>query len=151
MADPTAIARRHGIEHLAHKLVGTTAAELEADAAAKAALIRAFTPRRLDEQTPEPAEPPVEGLPERSKAIADYTPEESAAQRASFDRTMREQARREEAERREQEQRRQAEANRTDDQRLGDSVVEALGAKPARNAALLRSLGMLHGDEGQEK
>ena len=39
-----AVAERHAIPHLAHKLVGATAAELEADAAARAALIQMFQP-----------------------------------------------------------------------------------------------------------
>lgn len=61
MADRQEIARRHGIEHLAHQLTAETSEELEADAAAKAAIIAMFTPRLLGEAPPEPAEPPVRG------------------------------------------------------------------------------------------
>lgn len=54
MADRADIARRHGIPHLADKLVGETAAELEADAAARAAVIQ-----MLGRPTePEPVEQP---------------------------------------------------------------------------------------------
>ena len=61
---------------------------------------------------------------------------------ASFDRTMREKARREQREAREAKEREQAEASRTDDQLLGDAVVESFrpGAKAARNAAFIRRL-----------
>lgn len=143
------IARRHGIEHLADKLVGDTAEALEADAAAKAAIIGMFAPRQLEEEQPEPAEPAVEGLPPADKPVAEWTDEESAAQRQSFDRTMRERARREQRGAREAEEREQAEANRTDDQRLGDTLADALrpGAKARRNEAFLRSLGLLEGDD----
>ncbi|CAN5794419.1 hypothetical protein BH24ACT25_BH24ACT25_04720 [soil metagenome] len=149
MTDRADIARRHGIEHLADKLVGDTPEALEADAAAKAAIIGMFAPRQLEEEQPEPAEPAVEGLPPADKPVAEWTDEESAAQHASFDRTMRERARREQREAREAEEREQAEANRTDDQRLGDAVVESFrpGVKQAGHAAFLRSLGVLEGDD----
>jgi hypothetical protein len=42
--DRAEIGRRHRIPNLADQLVGETAAELEADAAAKAALLQVFTP-----------------------------------------------------------------------------------------------------------
>jgi hypothetical protein len=42
--DRQAIAERHGVPGMAWKLVGETAEELEADAAAKAALLRVFQP-----------------------------------------------------------------------------------------------------------
>jgi|GEM_PF-6121353 len=149
MADREDIARRHGIEHLADRLVGDTPEALEADAAAKAAIIGMFSPRQLEEQQPEPAEPPVNGLPPKDKPVSGWSDEESAAQRQSFDRTMRAKADREEREAREQEQREQAEADRTPDQLLGDAVVDALrpGAKQAGHAAFLRSLGVLEGDD----
>lgn len=65
---------------------------------------------------------------------------------------LRERERREERERRDQEEQERAEASRTPDQVLGDSVAEAFrpGAKEARNAAFLRSLGLL-GEGGDEQ
>ncbi len=150
MTDRADIARRHGLApHIAEQLHGETAAELEADAAARASIAQMFTPRQLEEQQPEPVEPPVEGLPPADKSVSEWTDDERAAQHASFDRTMRERARHEQREAREAEEREQAEANRTDDQRLGDAVVESFrpGVKQAGHAAFLRSLGLLEGDE----
>ena len=45
--DREAIADRHGIPQLEPQLVGETAEELEADAAAKAALLQVFSPSPL--------------------------------------------------------------------------------------------------------
>jgi hypothetical protein len=142
MPDREEIAKRHGIPQLAAKLVGDTEPELEADAAAKAAVIRMFSPRRVDEEPLEPSEPEIEGLPPKDKPIAEYTDEERQALHASFDRTMREQAKRERRERREEVERRQAEANRIDAQRHGDAISAGLApsVKRAANEALARAL-----------
>jgi hypothetical protein len=101
-----------------------------------------FGPRDLNVEQPEPPEPEVEGLPPRDKPVSEWTEEESAAFRQSFDRTMREKAKREEREQREAEERRQAELNRTDDQRLGDMIAMDAhpAAKRARDAAFIRSI-----------
>lgn len=135
MADRADIARRHRLppSH-ADKLIGDSPEALEADAAARASLVRALSPRRVDEG-PAP-EPPVEGLPSKSKPIADYTSEEHEASHAEHLRLMRERER-------------EAEANRTDDQRLGAWIAETRrpGAKQAYNVELLRSLGVLGEDE----
>jgi hypothetical protein len=144
MGDRADIARRHRLppSH-ADKLVGNTAEELEADAAARAALVRALSPRRVDDG-PAP-EPPVEGLPPKDKPIADYTEAEHEASLAEHMRVMREREREAEEERR-----RQADlANRTDDQRIGDWIAASgrPGAKQARNVEALRELGLLE-EEG---
>lgn len=125
---------------MAAELTGETPEALEADAAAKAAIISMFTPRRLDDPPPEAAEPPIE-LPPRDKPLADYTPEESEAVYEKLMRGLRERDRKAEEER----AREEAEANRTEDQRLGDWIADASrpDAKRARNAEFLRSLGML--------
>jgi hypothetical protein len=140
VADREEIAKRHGIGHLADKLVGETDAELEADAAARASIIAMFTPRELD--VPPPPEPPVEGLPAKDKPIADYTDEERAAVHADLDRTLRTQAKQQEREQREEAERSEAEANRTPEQEHADTIIAALhpDAKRARDAALVRSL-----------
>ena len=79
MPDAAEIAKRHGIPHLADKLVGETAEELDADAEAKAALIRMVSPRDLNEPAYEPPEPEVEGVPPRDKPIGEWTDEQRAA------------------------------------------------------------------------
>jgi hypothetical protein len=66
MADRADIAGRHGIAHLAHKLVGDTPEQLEADAAAKAALLQAFGLLRPDQPAPEP---PIEGFRQGIKGL----------------------------------------------------------------------------------
>ena len=142
------IAARHGIPHLAHKLVGETAEELEADAAAKAGVIRFLSPLDLNVETPEPPEPPIEALPPKDKPFSDYTDEEWEASHLSLNRTMRERERREQRQRREEEEPFEAQANRTPDQELGDAVSGSLqpGVKESANRALLKSL---HPDEGE--
>jgi hypothetical protein len=105
MVDRNEIARRHGLppEH-APKLVGETVAELEADAAARAALLQALGPFDMNRSVhphPAPAEREIEGMPSRDKPIADYTPEEWAAVHAHYERALGEQAKRKERERRE--------------------------------------------------
>jgi hypothetical protein len=146
------IARRHGIPDLAPKLVGETAEELEADAAAKARVIRMLSPRDLNEESPEPPEPEVEGVPPSDKPVSEWTEEERAAFHADHERKMRELEKRKAAEHREREERLIAEANKTDDQRLGDTVSGLLqpGVKDAANRALIRELHDLEGDEGDQ-
>lgn len=56
MIDKAKIARRHGIPEQADKLVGTTAAELEADAAARSAIATLFG-RKSPEPEPGPTRP----------------------------------------------------------------------------------------------
>jgi hypothetical protein len=143
MADRAEIARRHGIGHLADKLVGETGAELEADAAARASIIRLFSPH--DPEAPPPPEPPVAGLPDKSKPAAEYTEAEWAATRENTLRILRDRDR----EREEQQRREDAERNRTPEQQTADSISASLqpGAKQARNVELLRSLGLLGGEE----
>ncbi len=137
MSDRSAICRRHGIDpRLADQLVGETAEELEADAAARAAIAQMFGGPQV--------EPPIEGLAPRDKPVAEYTEAEQDAQHESLERTVRERAESDEQNRLEA----QAEANRTDDQLLGDAIraSAAPGAKDAAQRDFLRSI---HGDEEQ--
>jgi hypothetical protein len=139
-------AARHGIRHLADKLVGETAEELEADAAAKAGVIRFLSPMDLNAEPPEPPEPPIEGVPPRDKPFDEYTDKEWKASHLSLDRVMRERAKREQRARREEQERFEAQANRTSDQELGDAVSASLqpGVKESATRALLERL---HPDE----
>lgn len=130
------IAQRYGLApYVAEQLAGETAAEWEADAAARAQFAQAFSPREPDAA---PIEAPIEGLAPPDKPFDNYTDAERAAQAESFERTMREAARRDEQEA----QRRAAEANRTPEQCFNDGLTAALrpGAKDARNEALVRLL-----------
>ena len=142
------IAARHGIPRLADKLVGETAEELEADAAAKAGVLRLLSPIDLNAEPPEPPEPPIEGVPTKDKPFSDYTAEEWDASHRDLNRAMRERERREQRQRREEEERFEAQANRTPDQELGDAIRASLqpGVKESVNHALLKSL---HPDEGE--
>jgi hypothetical protein len=147
VADRAEIARKHGIAHLAHKLEGETAEELDADAQAKAALIRMLSPRALDQ---EPVEQPesVEGMAPADKPFDQYTDDEREAQhehtRRVIERREREQA--------EAEREREAEADKTDDQLVGDTISALLqpGLKDAANQALVRQLHDLEGEEGDQ-
>jgi hypothetical protein len=133
------IARRHRIPHLADALVGTTAAELEADAAAKAAL-----PRALGHREPEPSEPasePIEGLPPADLAFDAYTPEHWRAVHAEAERNLAHRPRRDDEERKQEDERLDAEAKRTDAERHADLIVGALGqSKREQDAAFIRSI-----------
>jgi hypothetical protein len=101
-----------------------------------------FSPRRLDEQPPEPREPEVQGQPPSGKRVSEWTDSEAAASHAEHERLMREREKAEAQAQAEAEEQRLAEANKTDEQRHGDmiSAVLAPGAKEAANLALVRSL-----------
>jgi hypothetical protein len=145
MSEREQIAKRHGLPpRAAAGLVGETPEELEADAAAKTALIGMFSPH--DPEAPPPPVPPVQGMPPRDKQVADYTPEEWAAVEENTKRTMREREREEKQER----ERQEAEANRTEEQRFGDSVSSLLapGVKQEQHAAIVRAI---HGSEEREQ
>lgn len=78
--DPNEIATRHGIPHLADQLTGDTADALEADAAARAAIIELlggtlnFTPTEKPEPAePEPDEDESEWTDERLKQLVERT------------------------------------------------------------------------------
>ena len=82
MPDRADIARRHGIPHLAEKLVGETAQELEADAAARAALLQMFGGLApAEEPQAEEPQPTAEGdpLPPADKPFAEYSEADWAA------------------------------------------------------------------------
>jgi hypothetical protein len=143
MADRQEIAKRHGIAHLADKLVGETADQLDADAQAKAALIRMLAPRRLDE---EPVKQPesVEGMAQADKPFDQYTDEEREAQhertRRALDQREREQA--------EAEREREAQAN--PQQQVGD-FASALLQPGVKQDAYRRLIESLHPEsEGEE-
>jgi hypothetical protein len=143
VSDAREIASRYGIPHLAHKRVGETAEELEADAAAKAGLIRLLSPRDLNE---EPPEPPIEGLPPRDKPAHEYTPEEWEAQHAHTQQVVNRRERDEQAER----ERQEAQANRTPQQQMGD-LASALLQPGVKQDAYRRLVESLHPDtEGDE-
>lgn len=138
MADRQEVARRHGIPHLAHKLVGETEAELDADAAAKAGLIRMLAPRELNE---EPPESPIEGRPPRDKPAHEYTPEEWEAQHAHTQQVVNRREREEQEER----ERQEAQANRTPQQETGD-LASALLQPGVKQDAYRRLVQTLHPD-----
>jgi hypothetical protein len=131
------IAGRHGIPQLAHTLVGETTEELEADAEAKARMIRMLSPRRLDE---DPVEQPeaVEGMAPAEKPFDQYTDEEREAQHEHTRRVLIQRER----EQAEAEAERQAQENRSDEQRFGDHIGQLLRpeTKRASNEALICSL-----------
>jgi hypothetical protein len=132
--------------------VGETAEEVDADAQAKAGIIRMLSPRELEAEPFEPPEPPIEGQPPRDKPVSEWTEAEAAAFHAEHERLMREREKAEAQAEAEAEKRRMAEANKTDDQRLGDTIsaVLAPGAKEGANRALVESLHDLEGEEGDE-
>jgi hypothetical protein len=137
LADRQDIAKRHGIPHLAHKLVGETEEELDADAQAKAAFIRMLSPRKLEE----PPEPPIEGLPSRDKPAHEYTREEWDAQHAQTQQVVNRREREERAGREHQE----AQANRTPQQEMGD-LASALLQPGVKQDAYRRLVQSLHPD-----
>jgi hypothetical protein len=147
VTDRQAIAERHGIGHLSHKLVGETTEELEGNAAQTAGVIRMLTPRDLNEEQPEPPGPRIEGLPAGDKPVTDYTDDERAASHELHERRMREREQREQRERRQDAERFEVHANRTPDQEMGDAISASLQprVKKSANRVLLKRL---HPDEG---
>jgi hypothetical protein len=143
VADRAEIARKHGIAHLAPKLVGETAEELDADAQAKAALIRMLSPRKLDE---EPVEQPqsVEGMAPANKPFDQYTDEEPEAQHEHTRRVL---ERRERAQA-EAEREREAQANRSPQQQVGD-LASALLQPRVKQDAYRRLVESLHGSQAE--
>ena len=136
------ICRRHRLpEQMAAGLVGQTAAELEADAAAKASILSMFGPRALGEELTQPAEPPVEGLPPKDKPASEYSEAEWQAQHEHTRRALRERASQEQREREAGAQHLEAEANRTPEERHNAFILGAISSdKRTQHEALIRSL-----------
>lgn len=121
------IARRHGLPaKVAAELRGETPAELEADAAARAAIIQMFGG---------PGQPASEQAPEQS--IEELADEELAAREESLKRILREQERRRDEQQQKTRAEVEADANRTPEQAHADTITEAISSKAEQHRAFI--------------